>query len=122
MKRLHNINELTERRRGLRKNQTECEKIIWKYLRDRKAGVKFRRQHSIGYYIADFFCYEKKLVIEIDGEIHNSNLNREYDKNRDLILKGLGYRVIRISNKEIETNLQKAILKIQTALSYSPLP
>lgn len=122
MKRIHDINELLDRRRELRRRQTIQEEKLWLELRNRKLGVKFRRQHSIGYYIADFFCYEKRLVVEIDGNQHYSVSNIEYDKDRDSILDGFGYRVLRITNREIETDLQKVILKIKMNLDPTPLP
>jgi very-short-patch-repair endonuclease len=91
--------------RMLRKNQTEGEKILWKRLRNRGfMGKKFIRQHPIifdldekqRFFIADFFCNECKLVVEIDGKVHLNQ--REYDQYRDLIIQELGYKVIRVSN------------------------
>ena len=69
---LHNLNRLKDRRRELRSQGTTTEKILWNVLRDNRTGYKFKRQHSIGGYILDFYCAEKHLIIEIDGGIHNS--------------------------------------------------
>lgn len=65
----------------LRQSETTAEKILWKCLRGRKFhGLKFRRQHPLHKYIADFYCHEKKLVIELDGEIHSGEINENYDR------------------------------------------
>jgi leucyl-tRNA synthetase len=96
--------------RGLRKNQTASEKILWSHLRGKQlGGHKFLRQHPIVYdqkqdqrhfFIADFYCYEKELVIELDGKIHD--LQKKYDYNRDLVINKLGLNVLRIKNKELD--------------------
>ncbi len=95
--------------RGFRKNMTEAEKILWKELRGRNlAGYKFLRQHPVlykgnlkgyNYFIADFYCFEKKVIIEIDGPVHVST--REYDEFRDSELKELGFKILRIKNEEL---------------------
>ena len=68
--RIHNIQKLLSRRKDLRKNQTPQEEKMWWYLKDKRLGVKFRRQHSVSGYILDFYCKEKRLIVEIDGGIH----------------------------------------------------
>ena len=74
--------KLFEFSKALRKNQTETEEIIWQCLRNRKLlNFKFRRQHPLHQYISDFYCHEAKLIIEIDGGIHNNPENQEYDQN-----------------------------------------
>jgi len=74
--------------RELRKTETSAEKLLWEMLRDRKLlGLKFRRQHPIGRYIADFFCHEIGLVIELDGAIHENMDQKEYDAIRDEFMK-----------------------------------
>lgn len=73
-------------------------------------GVKFRRQHSLGKYIADFYCPEKKLVIELDGGQHSAQ--KEYDENRTRYFATLGVRVLRVWNNEIRENLNGVLLKI----------
>ena len=101
----------------LRKTQTDAEDIIWQSLRNRKIlGFKFRRQHPLGKYIADFYCYEAKLVIEIDGGIHNQLENKEYDNGRSFELEELGITVIRFINKEVEDNLEKVLNSIKKHL------
>ena len=77
---------------------------------------KFRRQHSIGGYILDFYCPEKRLIIEIDGEIHNEKEQEEYDRVRDKFFKEIDFTVLRFSNSEIDKNLIKVIEKIKETL------
>src|SRR6266705_2722784 len=99
--------------RELRKNQTPKEIKVWNLLRNRRLlGFKFLRQHPIvvgkyngrtGFYIADFYCSEKKLVIEIDGLIHTFQI--DYDKARDVIMNEFGLTVFRITNDEVEKNV-----------------
>ncbi len=96
--------------RHLRKNQTNSEAIFWEAVRNRNYnGLKFLRQHPIKFnyfgedrfFIADFYCAEKKLVIEIDGKIHEKQ--KEYDKLRTYIINQLGMKVIRIKNEDFIT-------------------
>ena len=85
--------------RTLRKNSTDAERLLWKHLRMRQMGAyKFRRQHPIGVYIADFVCLGKKLIIELDGGQHTEQV--EYDENRSAWLKERGYRVLRYWNHD----------------------
>ena len=101
---------LVSRARELRRNMTEAEQMLWKELRNRKfMRLKFLRQHPIvyqvidnkpRYFIADFMCYEKKLVIEVDGLIHE--FQKEDDEHRAEILKSLGLNILRIRNEEVE--------------------
>jgi len=105
--------------RELRKTQTPEEKIMWDKLRGRRlSGYKFLRQHPIivnkfnervAFYIADFYCAEKKLVVEIDGLIHA--LQIDYDKARDTIVTEMGLRIIRLQNEEINTDVYAALGK-----------
>jgi very-short-patch-repair endonuclease len=92
----------------LRKIQTEAEIKLWDEIRNRKLnGLKFRRQHPIGNYILDFYCHEKRLGIEIDGNIHLTEENIEYDKYRTYELKELGVTIIRFRNEEVIESLEK---------------
>jgi very-short-patch-repair endonuclease len=108
---MHNDPHLTERRKELRNNATPQEIILWKYLRGRRLGYKFRRQHSIDFYIVDFCCPEKKIIIEIDGSQHLRN--KEYDAGRTRYLKELGYIVLRFWNYEINKNIESVINTIK---------
>ena len=115
MQRIVNNIKRLEVRRTLRKNQTSQELILWNEIRNNKLGCKFRRQVSIGPYIADFYCKEKKLVIEIDGLQHLES--KEYDNERDLYMKTIGLNVLRFWNSEIEKDLTAVINKIKHAVA-----
>lgn len=117
MNRLHNLKELLERRRELRNSSTTEESILWECLRNRKIGFKFKRQHSIEYFIVDFYCPEKNLVIEIDGERHNFDKGENYDSLRDEILEEYGYKTLRVKNNEIRNSLKEVLNKINHYLN-----
>ena len=103
--------------RRLRKESTNAEKILWEKLKNRNLnGFKFRRQHPLGGYIADFYCHEKKLVIELDGGVHDEEMNAIYDVARTLDLKDSAIKVIRFKNEEVETNLRYVLNEIRKAL------
>lgn len=110
--------------RELRKNQTNAEKIFWEEVRGRKfCNFKFVRQYPLFYditgketfFIADFFCFEKKLIIELDGMIHKYRL--KHDEERTKILNKLGLKVIRIDNHEIEKDLKSVMEKLRKFIS-----
>ena len=99
----------------LRKNPTADEKLLWLRLKRNQLGVRFKRQHPIWMYIADFYCHEKKLVVEVDGSVHNIKENAEYDKHRTYILGGSGIKVIRFRNEEVEKNIEFILNEIRKA-------
>ncbi|MCX6751568.1 MAG: endonuclease domain-containing protein [Candidatus Nomurabacteria bacterium] len=117
---LKNKSQLLYRRKELRKNQTKQEEILWKCIRNRKLGVKFRRQYSVGGYVLDFYCPEIKLVIEIDGIQHSRKEEVLYDQERTEYLEVLDCNVLRFKNIEIEKNLERVLSKIKEFLP-SPL-
>ncbi|NQU77920.1 endonuclease domain-containing protein [Candidatus Falkowbacteria bacterium] len=104
----------------LRKQLTPAEHILWQALRNKALGEKFRRQMPFVFgdyhFVADFCCVRKKIVIELDGGVHNSSDVKDYDRLRDKIFSEEGYKVLRIKNKEIDNNLNKVLLKIQEHL------
>ncbi len=112
--------------RLLRKRMTEPEKILWQKLRTKKLGVKFRRQMPLVFenchFVVDFYCALVKLIIEVDGGIHNRPEIKEYDEFREDILKRAGYKIIRFKNKEVKHNLDKVLIKIKKVLSNSLSP
>jgi very-short-patch-repair endonuclease len=113
--------KLFEFSKALRQKQTEAEDILWQCLRNRKIlGFKFRRQHPLDKYIADFYCYEAKLVVEVDGEIHNRLENREYDKGRSDELRELGITVIRFTNEEVSDHIEMVLNVIRRYLQPHP--
>src|SRR5690606_793351 len=99
--------------RDLRKRETKTEKILWSLLSNKKLGAKFRRQHPISQFIADFYCHELKLVIEVDGEIHLQKENIEYDKMRTSVFNDHGISVIRFTNREILKNPREVLTAIE---------
>ncbi len=115
---LKNKSKLLPRRRELRKNQTKQEEILWEKIRNRKLGIKFKRQYSIGGYVLDFYSPECKLVIELDGNQHLAKENALYDRYRTEYLEILGCEVLRIKNSELDKNLEKVLLQIK---KFTPL-
>jgi very-short-patch-repair endonuclease len=115
--------ELVKKARVLRNHMTKPEIILWSRLRSKKIyGYKFRRQQPIFDYVVDFYCDELKLIIEVDGEIHSLDEKPESDKKRDKILKINGYHIIRLSNFEIETNIDSTISNIKSFINSNLSP
>jgi len=115
--------ELVKRARVLRSNMTRAEIILWSRLRSKQVdGFKFRRQQPIFDYVVDFYCDKLKLVVEVDGEIHSFPDKIESDKKRDKILIINGYHIIRLSNLEIETEIDSAIIKIRSFIADNLSP
>ena len=112
--------ELLRRAKEMRKNPTAEEEILWKKLKAKKLEGKFRRQHPIDNYIVDFVCPSKKLIIEIDGEIHQ--FQKKADEERQLKLEAkLGYRILRFSNEEVLKDVNAVCNRIYSELnSLSP--
>jgi len=101
----------------LRSKMTEAETILWEKLKGKQVlGLRFRRQHPINIYIVDFYCYSQKLVIELDGGIHKTQI--EYDNQRTKDLKMYGLKVIRFYNSEVENDIEKVISKISNYINY----
>ncbi len=109
--------------RELRKNSTNAEMIFWNKVRNRKfIGKKFYRQYPVFYdingkesfYIADFYCHESRLIVELDGSIHD--FRKTEDEIRSEVINNLGIRVIRFSNNEIELNINNVLNKLSELL------
>ena len=114
-----------ERARELRSQMTEAERKLWARLRAKKiAGVRFRRQETIGPYITDFYCAAAKLIVELDGEQHGNDKNLAYDAARTRWMNDNGYRVLRLSNHDVLRQPELAIESIWGAIIESgcPLP
>jgi len=102
--------------RRLRRTQTSSEAILWEALRSRRvAGLKFRRQHPFGRYIADFYCPQAGLVVEIDGPNHNAKRQLEYDRSRDEELVSRDLRIIRFTTEQEENNPEHVLSVILQA-------
>lgn len=98
----------------LRKNMTEAGILLWDRLKQNKFhGYRFKSQHPLKSFIADFYCHKAKLVIEIDGEIHNSIDNKEYDKNRSHEFEGLDLCIIRFTNTDVQKNINQVLQEIE---------
>ncbi|MFD2542018.1 endonuclease domain-containing protein [Lacinutrix gracilariae] len=111
---LHNKKEFQERRKQLRKNLTPTEAFLWSKLKSRQLNNKrFTKQHGIGSYIVDFYCASEKLVIELDGDVHNNPIAQEYDKKRTLFIENKGYKLIRFENKMVFDHLPSVLKEIQ---------
>lgn len=119
-----NFTKIKNLSQGLRNNMTDSERLLWEKLRGRKLrGYKFLRQHPLLYngnllrynfFIADFYCAEKRAVIELDGAIHDKS--EEYDTFRDSELRARGLHILRIKNDELK-NMIAVLLKIETFLN-----
>lgn len=99
----------------MRELSTPEEEILWKKLRNNKLGARFRRQHSIGGYILDFYCFKARLIIELDGKSHD--FQKEYDADRDKFFKELKYETLRIKNADVQKDLNRVIKKVKCTLS-----
>jgi very-short-patch-repair endonuclease len=101
----------------LRQQMTPAEEKLWQSLRNRKlCGFKFRRQHPLKQFIADFYCHERKLVIELDGEVHQKPDVSEHDEGRTFELERFGLKVLRFKNEEVLRNINKVLEKIKEVL------
>ena len=94
-----------------RKNGNLSEVLLWNELKQSKTGVRFTKQKVIGDYIADFYCHEKNMVIEIDGSSHDNKY--EYDKERDEYMKSLGIHVLRITDKDVYQDMENVLIWIK---------
>jgi very-short-patch-repair endonuclease len=111
------MNIIQQRAKELRKNTTQEEKTLWRYIKNNQLGVKFRRQIPIDNYIVDFISHEKKLIIEIDGEQHSKYNAVKYDINRTKVLNDNGYKVLRIWTNEIRQNIAGVVESIIAILN-----
>jgi len=101
-------------RRRLRKNATDVERKLWSILRSRRmAGLKFFRQYSVGSYILDFYCPERRLAIEVDGGQHADVYGQQHDAHRDSYLRELNIRVIRFWNNDVLQNIEEVGKRIK---------
>jgi very-short-patch-repair endonuclease len=96
---------------------TEAEKIIWEKLCKNQLGVRIRRQHPVWKFIADFYCHELKLIIEIDGGIHLTSENKEYDISRDITLNELRIQIIRFTNDQVINETDMVIEEIKRTIA-----
>jgi very-short-patch-repair endonuclease len=107
----------------LRKRTTDTEKLLWRYLRAKRfAGLKFRRQQPIGAYIVGFVCFEKKVIVELDGGQHFLPAEMQDDSRRDQWFEAQGYEVLRFWDNEVSTNMRGVLDLIwMHCLNHPPL-
>ena len=105
--------------RDLRRRETAAERMLWDALRDRRlAGLKFRRQHPIGPFVADFCCPDRRLIIEVDGEVHA--MQQAHDADREALLHAAGYHVLRFTNQRLLADLSGVLAAIQEIAEALP--
>ena len=105
---------LRELARKMRKDPTKAENVLWQQLRNKKLGGRiFRRQHPIDIFIVDFYCHSERLVIEVDGEVHQDSDIKTRDQGRTDEMGRFGLRVIRFKNEEIMKNIESVIERIK---------
>ncbi len=104
-------------RRALRARQSDAERALWWHLGARQLGVKFRRQHSVGPYILDFYCPEARLAVEVDGDGHATAQQLAYDEQRTANLASLGIRLVRFSNLQVLTEAECVLGEIARTLT-----
>jgi very-short-patch-repair endonuclease len=103
---------IMEMAKALRKEMTHTERLLWDRLNNKQLlKVRFRRQHPIYRFIADFYCHAARLVVEVDGGIHNSR--KEYDEGRAAEMERFGIKVIRFRNDDVEKNIEDVIYRIE---------
>ena len=108
--------EIINNARMLRENMTASEKLLWERLKTKQiCGIRFRRQHPIFIFIADFYCHEARLVVEIDGEIHNQQI--EYDDGRSAEMEKFFIKIIRFTNYEVENKIDEVIENITNTVN-----
>ena len=125
MHELHNYLKYKPIRKKLRNNPTYAEKLLWLGLKSRQGGYKWRRQQSIGNFVADFYCSKLKLVIEVDGVTHNQADVQNKDKIKEQFLKNNYFKVIRFTDDEVLGNIEKVLKKIRQicdGLDHPPTP
>lgn len=117
-KRIFNRKPLKQFRKDLRTNLTPAEAVLWTSLQKKQLdGRKFRRQHSIGKYIVDFYCPTEKIAIELDGAGHYTPEGGDYDEERDNYIGNLGITVLRYENRDIYNNLEAVLEDIKANFS-----
>jgi very-short-patch-repair endonuclease len=118
---IHNVTSVNDKRKELRGSLTPAEAFLWNHLKNRQLdGKKFRRQHSIGPYIVDFFCPECRVIVELDGAGHMTQLGAEADAQRSEFLKRFNVAVIRFENKRVFENIEAVLEEIRKHLGTTP--
>ncbi len=120
---IHNKPDLKTRRKSLRNEATPAEQKLWGVLKHSQLnGYKFRRQHSVDYYILDFYCPSERLAVELDGDSHFTDEAMEYDRERTAFLNALNIRVLRFFNTDVYNNLESVCERILEEIGNPSLP
>ncbi|MCL4492250.1 MAG: DUF559 domain-containing protein [Nitrospirae bacterium] len=123
MEKIHNIKNLRENRKRLRNSLTPAEAKLWSLLKNSQLkGRKFRRQHSVGPYVLDFYCPSERLCIELDGATHFTDGGYEYDTARTEYLEALGIRVMRFENADVFENTEGVLEEIMRTIFFRTTP
>jgi len=113
----YNKKRWKQRRRRLRQDQPEAEELVWEMLRNRKClGIKFRRQYSVDYYILNFYAPALQLAVEVDGGIHHSGAQQEYDQTRTDYIESFGIAILRLPNELVVNAPEKTVKRIKTVI------
>ena len=123
MSKVFNLKPQKPTRQNLRNRPTRSEKIIWHYLHGSNlGGYKFRRQQGIGQYVVDFYCPEGNLAVEIDGDSHYQVGAAEHDREKQKFIKGMGIKVVRFTDNDVQDSLDNVLLIILKELRTTPNP
>jgi very-short-patch-repair endonuclease len=118
MPNIHNRKQLEHFRKNLRNHSTSAEATLWNFLKGKQSGKKFRRQHSIGNYIVDFYCASDRVAIELDGKQHFTEEAMLYDAKRTAYLETLNIKVIRFENARVFEDIQAVLNEIKQILDH----
>ena len=109
--------DLFSKAQFLRRNETIAEKLLWEKLRNNQLeGLKFRRQHPVNIYIADFYCHKFKLIIELDGDYHDQEEQKQKDEVRTEVLRLNDLKIIRFKNEEVEQDINQVLITIKNKI------
>jgi very-short-patch-repair endonuclease len=111
---------ITRRAREMRHEPSPAERVLWFHLRGGKTGFKFRRQHPVGWFIADFYCAQSRLIVELDGPSHDHS--EDYDDRRPEWLMANGHEVVRFSNDDVMKNTEGVVAEIERVCAARALP
>jgi very-short-patch-repair endonuclease len=106
----------------MRKQPSRAERVVWDLVRDRKLAAKFRRQHPVDNYIADFACIDAKLIVEVDGRSHDVSEQQDYDAQRGRRLRELGWRILVVRDDDVLRDASAVMELIRSALRATPSP
>ena len=109
--------DILEKAKELRKTMTNAENLLWNRLKNKQVlDLRFRRQHPLDIFIADFYCHTVRLVVELDGEIHTTQV--DYDQGRTIEMGRFGIQVIRFKNSEVEGDIESVIKRIEDLIMH----